>query len=902
MRHSVPAQGVSFTRIAMAVPLILSGFMIALWTPGRADQEPAKPQVSQGKEEPAKKKQGSRKPKEEEEETTKSPRKQPLRVGDEDLEANQPVPGARTGATLPADLERETKRARHAAVRDLFSSLAKPHDVITINPGNRIWNVEPIPEYINPKEKMPAELTVQLFDSAWTHVREFKVKGSEIVRVEPYEQLALHKVDAFLTSGLDRGPDTKPAVPRAEMLQDAKKALSAVLVFHDSAVERGLRKGNAWNKLRARLVERLKDVRLDEVRVQTELENWEAALELGFELAEAYPTQKELQEKIVELLARSARESFKQENYDQALSRLHLLEDKFPNSRVLDAIRAALHNKAAEILKEAEKQEKAGNTQAALQSLQKAQRIYPQVPGLQDLDLRLNKRNPVLTVGVHDLPQYLSPATAYLDSEKQAVELLFESLVRFTSSAQTGPRYQPVLASELPKMVPLGRQFTLTRGAYWSDGTLVRATDVRQTVDLLSGWRGHSLGWAELLKGGARVEANSFQISLTLHQGYVDPLSLMDFKVLPGFLSRADDGDFAKAPIGSGPYQLGPQKEPGGVVFVANPHYGKRPDKRGLPRIREIHFVRSEKPVEDLQDGKLQLLLDLPTSRYKQLDSVANSDTLTLKTLPNRRIYFLAVNHRRSPLDNPDLRLAIAFAINREAILTKYFRAELASRPPHRALNGPYPPDSWAYNPSLRPADPYKPSLAKARASAFRDKEGRAVLRKLSLFYPKGDPAVEGACEEIRNQVQQLGAGIELELKPLEPRELRRHVDERDYDLAYYSWDYPDETYWLWPLFDPRPQATEPGGLNFLGYRDDEELQPAILKAMSYRDPARVKTLTHRIHDIFYRKMPFIPLWQLDTHLAIHKSLSLVDSQDRPVEPDPLLIFTNVETWKLEKR
>jgi peptide/nickel transport system substrate-binding protein len=366
----------------------------------------------------------------------------------------------------------------------------------------------------------------------------------------------------------------------------------------------------------------------------------------------------------------------------------------------------------------------------------------------------------------------------------------------------------------------------------------------------------------------------------------------MNFPVLPAYLNRADNPSFARAPIGSGPYQLQPKRESGSVDFVANPYYERRSGKSGLPRIREIHFVCSENPVNDFKDGKIQLLLDLPTSRYKELDS-AGLGVGTLKTLPNRRIYFLAVNYRRPPLDNKELRLAIAHAINREDILTKHFRGGLMPRPPHKALNGPYPPRSWAWDSTL-PTDPYKPNLAKAHAE--KAKEGRAVLRKLSLKYPKDDPAVAQACEEIRNQVRQLGAGIDLELKPLEPRDLRRDVEEQhDYDLAYYSWDYPDETYWLLPLLGQ-------GGRNFLGYQDDSELEGAILQAMIYRNPARVKSLTHRIHEIFYEKMPFIPLWQLDTHLAIHQSLSMVDSQDRPVDPDPLLIFTSVETWKLDKQ
>ena len=40
--------------------------------------------------------------------------------------------------------------------------------------------------------------------------------------------------------------------------------------------------------------------------------------------------------------------------------------------------------------------------------------------------------------------------------------------------------------------------------------------------------------------------------------------------------------------------------------------------------------------------------------------------------------------------------------------------------------------------------------------------------------------------------------------------------------------------------------------------------------------------------------MPLIPLWQLDTHVALHPAL-------RPTRLDPLLIFDDVAEWKLEK-
>src|SRR5262249_4188441 len=56
--------------------------------------------------------------------------------------------------------------------------------------------------------------------------------------------------------------------------------------------------------------------------------------------------------------------------------------------------------------------------------------IWPRLPGLENFLRQQERKYPILFVGVRELPQYFSPATAATDTERQAVELLFESLVR----------------------------------------------------------------------------------------------------------------------------------------------------------------------------------------------------------------------------------------------------------------------------------------------------------------------------------------------------------------------------------------------------------------------------------------------------------------------------------------
>jgi ABC-type oligopeptide transport system substrate-binding subunit len=266
--------------------------------------------------------------------------------------------------------------------------------------------------------------------------------------------------------------------------------------------------------------------------------------------------------------------------------------------------------------------------------------------------------------------------------------------------------------------------------------------------------------------------------------------------------------------------------------------------------------------------------------------------------LTGRRIYFLAVNHRRGDLANLALRRAIALAINREKLLDDFFRSGLGKEV-HRPLNGPYPPGSWACStdPSLKP-DLFDPDRAKAQADEFKKKNIR-----LSLKYPNDDEAVRGAMEALKVNLKGI-LGIEIDLHPMPPRRLRETVEEeRDYDLAYYHHDYPDETYWLWPLLDAR-------GRNYLGYSKGASLERDFREARNHRNFDRVRTITHTIHRRFVQQeMPFIPLWQLDRHLVVHNDLQFYDGVKSiplglgtTLPIDPLRIFSTVEFWKLRRK
>jgi peptide/nickel transport system substrate-binding protein len=818
----------------------------------------------------------------EEQEESKTPtiKKRIEKVDDDDVDVLRPKP-AKLGITQPADLEPEAQNAKHQAIKELFHLLATPRDVVIMQIGTTV-KVDPIPEFIGPQFDPARKVHLQAYDDKGKPAAPQDKPLKDVVKIHPYEEVALTEVDNLMD---------RKSIPRLDLLQAAEKALTAVVRFHSSARQQQLRKGDAWNELEKRLRDKLIAVQLEQLQNLADANEWEKTYGLAARLGESY-SDKELRGKFAALLARVISASLKAKQYGEARSRTKMLEQLFPDSSAVVPVTDDMKLNAAGLFDQA-KLEK--DPTKALKLIAQAEIIWPDLPGLRDYRLKLSNTYPVLIVGVSTLPEMMSPATAVSDSEKQAVELIFESLVKSEEDPTAGQLYVPGLALENPRVIPLGREFQLFRDARWSNDPKekVRAEDVIRTVQLLRNSEAKSFApeWADLVDNPP-PNSDPFTVSLTLRQGYLDPLSLMLFKILPAaaHLDSPDDPRFARRPIGSGPFQL-QGKEGNAVVFTANPYY-ERANKPGLPHLREIRFVRSDNPARDFADGKLHLLLDLPTDKINQMKSVKG---VTVQSLPNRRIYFLAVNHRSRMLQNEDLRRTIAHVIDRTKILNEAFRGDLKSdpMPPFRPLNGPYPPGSWACKPN-QPADPFDPALAKVLADKVKS---AASVLKLSLKYPDDDPRVKRACEMIRDEVAALGTGLRIDLEPKAARLLHDEIEfGRDYELAYYYYDYPTEAYWLWPLFNTNPKAlVERGGKNFLGYQNDGQLESLFIKSMGHRDFQEVQRLTHEIHAHLFQKMPLIPLWQLDTHIAIHNDL-------KPVRIDPLLVFTNVEQWKLEKK
>lgn len=867
-------------------------------------------------------------------------------AGDEEEEVNPKKPAKRVivdddtpgGAGAIPDLIRAAGSARHPALRKFYAGTSVACDRITLESG-KVLRVTPLP-YVWEKDRDKFRANpdgfgvAQLDDDNRAGEPQF-VQPKDVRAVTPFERFAVLEADKLVSS------TASDAAPYPDRVAAAERVLSSTLLAHETAVEANRRRGPHWEVYKSGVVEKLQEVRVLLVREVAKQKDWRRLGDLVARYADLYRGRPKVLEVLVTIRLAEAAELVKaddQVSLEKARDILSEFENRVPNSgnETAKEVRAALADKARKLL------ESAGGTSdkdRARTLLNNAKSLNPDDPSVLEKQKELRAGYSALAVGVARMPRLMSPATAREDSERMAVELLFEGLLDPIPDEQCGRVYRPLLAVNAPSVSPLARDLTLVGNAAWgrTEGGAFDAADLLATLQLMKAKRGlPSAEAADWLADAVPDPDDPSRVRVKFTAAHPDPRQLLSFKVLPGkHLAGGKKGiddqvgsdSLARRPFGTGPYRLAagfapspddrPVKE---ITFVPNGTYARRPGRFGEPQISEIRLVptagqTADQLVRDVAAGQLQIVTDVPTADLPKYQ--AEPKAVVTTAAANRRVHILAVNHAAAAFQSNEVRRGLSHAIDREGILNEVYRAGTRH---HTALTGPYPPGSWLAPPDAKPL--YDRDLAAGRL--------REATGKVTLLYANDDPRAEMACRRIAANINACGK-LEVTPEGVTPVDLRTRVEQQGrYDLAYLPFDYPDiwHAHALAAALDPT--AASGGGRNYFHYRTkgtvqsraDEGLTGALAELRLHRDSeGEVKKGGREVFERFNEAVPFIPLWQLDRHTVFSSvvrpaydttddeaALGLVSAAQLPslLERryrliDPITLFANVSRWRIEE-
>ena len=358
----------------------------------------------------------------------------------------------------------------------------------------------------------------------------------------------------------------------------AEKLLAAALRFHEYAREHSypdrkipIRSGKGWDELRTSLTGKLRTVRLDYLRAALAAKDTARIRELSTRLMNAYPKDAGVAKAVAVARIGEVERLIESGNHPDHVRAKELLDEfeaRYPGAGGDSArkLRGQLRDTRPEGIRAGPAKESRGRPHQRARRTRAAPRhSIPTIDGVREMQRELRTGYPILYVGVRQFPAHMSPATARLDSERQAVELLFEGLLEEVPDESGAVRYRPGVAVAMPTAVPGGRDFvlrTFERDATGRPG--FDSHDLVGTVKLLRDRTAHRgpripLAWLDqdpprprdagsvrlALRGRPSRSAQRFSPSSSCRRAG----SRTNGKAI-------DDAAFAEKPFGTGPFKL----------------------------------------------------------------------------------------------------------------------------------------------------------------------------------------------------------------------------------------------------------------------------------------------------------------------------------------------------------
>ena len=326
--------------------------------------------------------------------------------------------------------------------------------------------------------------------------------------------------------------------------------------------------------------------------------------------------------------------------------------------------------------------------------------------------------------GVIAEPDNLLDATSTTAIGQEIIDRLFLSLTEvgedlLTQDPQLARRWE---TSEDGRTVT----FHLDPAARWHDGVPVTAADVVFTHELLVDPRvGYSArSWKEFITGVEALDDST--VVYRFSRRY--PYQIMDASVgvvlpqhLLGEVAPEDlvSCDFARHPVGNGPFRFSrwdPQQQ---IVLVANEDFS--PARPFLDRVVFRIIPDKTTLLAELESGAIDVMDDVPPHEVERLrSSVAD---VRVEQYLGRAYTYIGWNLNNPLFASVDVRRALGMAIDRAGII------EALCYGCARPCLGPVHPILWAYDADLEPL-PYDPAAARAilADAGWSDRDGDGVL------------------------------------------------------------------------------------------------------------------------------------------------------------------------------
>jgi len=307
-----------------------------------------------------------------------------------------------------------------------------------------------------------------------------------------------------------------------------------------------------------------------------------------------------------------------------------------------------------------------------------------------------------LTLGIDQEAVGLDPNKVTSFASFRRVDLMYNKLVKYDPSLHIVGD----LATSWDTPDNRTYEFHLVPGVKFHDGTTMTADDVVFTIQRVLDPKTASPARSYLDAVDSVTAVDPVTVRLHLQYPLASVLSALTSNNL-SIVERAaveKNGDLQKTDGGTGPFMLAQWVPDNYMTLEKNPYYFRR----GLPKVDEI-VIRIIPDESSLLTGVRSHSLDMASvsdgSVVKQAQAV---EGLQVVQVPSLNLRIFSFNTTRPPFTDPKVRDAIAYAIDRQAIVNA---AEFG----FATVSGPVPAPDKAYALPVSAFPEYHTNPAKAK-------------------------------------------------------------------------------------------------------------------------------------------------------------------------------------------
>jgi peptide/nickel transport system substrate-binding protein len=457
-----------------------------------------------------------------------------------------------------------------------------------------------------------------------------------------------------------------------------------------------------------------------------------------------------------------------------------------------------------------------------------------------------------IQVDIENSPLSSDPRYATDAISSRVNELAFDAMVRVDSNGQ----FVPNLAASIERPAPAVLVFHLRRGVRFCDGRELTARDVKFTYDSILAPSSMSAKRASLARL-AEIDAPDDQtVVMTTRGPYAPALELAMQEIVPAGTPPPAELR-APAPPGTGPFRIVSVKRDEAVVLERNRYRtALESAPRGIvfkvvpdPTVRALEL---EEGSCDFSENNIQADL---------LPYLGGIPGLAISKSAGSSYQYLSFNFRDARLRDVRVRRAIAYAIDRDALLASYLRGT------GRPATGMLAPENWAYEGAVEVYN-YDP----ARAAKLLDEAGYPAnaggMRALSLVY---NTTPEGARLGEAIQAMLRRVGVTIQIRTNEFATFYGDIQRGNFDLTSMKWVGINDPNHYYMVFDSK--MTPPAGYNRGAY-SNPAMDRLVEAGAVTLDPAERKRIYSRVQEIAARDLPYVSLWWNDNVAVMSRRIT----------------------------